>query len=513
MRVWYVYLAVFVSGGLILVLEILGTRILAPFYGTTIYVWSSLITVTLLALSSGYLLGGYIADRKHNSSVFWWIYILAGLVLLLTFQYKPVIFTYSDKLGFRFGPLVASLLLFAPPLAILGMVSPFAVKILTKRLEKIGRKAGVVFGFSTIGSLVGSLLAGFFLLPLVSARTLVDLIAVLLVVLGILGFVVNRQNLNIKKAKNSLFVFLALYLVAVPLNTSVIVQIPQKAQILYERENYYGLNRVVAVPVVGGKVCFMVDNSVQTCVPPGPGVDRVGYNGKIGLFIKNLAPGSRVLILGFGSGKLLRDWDREDLSFDIVDINPETFQAARDYSGIEFDSARHSLFVEDARAYLRKNEDQYDFVVVDTFSGFSPPEHLFTREFYQLLASRLKAGGGVILHMLGDVSTADKYVMSLLSTAGSVFNNIYAAEDGISILVVVSQNKDMGIVDLVNKDLGELNITWGSGTVSIFTKIPAGSEFLSADIITDDKNFTEVLWRDKVSIIKQHTIVLPDDYQ
>lgn len=510
---YYLYLTIFVTGAAVLVLEILGSRILAPFYGTTIYVWSSLIAVALFALSLGYFIGGVISDRHRKLYFFYLIYILAGLSLILTFQYKAVIFFYSDKLGFKFGPLLASLILFGPTLTFLGMISPFAIKLLTQSLTSVGRRAGFVFAFSTLGSLLGALLAGFFLLPLVSSGALMGLIAILLIVLGVIGYLINGGSLKkIKFIRDFFFVFFALYLIGIPFKNEVFKQVPQRAQILYEKENFYGLNRVVAVPVVGGKVCFMVDNSIQTCVPPGPGIDRVGYNGKIGLFIKNLPPGSEVLILGFGSGKLLRDWDREDLFFDIVDINPEAFKAAENYSGVKFDKVRHKLFTEDARAFLRESDAKYDLVVVDTFSGFSPPEHLFTKEFYGLLSSRMKEGGMSILHMLGDVDPSDKYVASLLSTIASVFKDVYAADDGVSILVPVFQDSDSGLVDLVNKDIAEIN-AWAEGALSPFADISTRDEFLSAAIITDDRNFTEVLWRDKVPIIKIHTIILSEDYR
>lgn len=180
---YYFYATVFAVGAVILIIEILGTRILAPFYGSTIYVWSSLITSTLAALSLGYWLGGKIADKKPNMGTLYSLLFLAGALILTTPFYSNSALLATDPLGLRFGPLAASALIFIPSLFILGMVSPFAVKLTTNSLDNLGIRAGNIYALATIGSLSGALLAGFYLFVSFPISAIMNSLGLVLIIL------------------------------------------------------------------------------------------------------------------------------------------------------------------------------------------------------------------------------------------------------------------------------------------------------------------------------------------
>ena len=164
-------ITVFLCGSVVMVIELLGTRIIAPVYGTSLYVWSSLITVTMVALSLGYFLGGKIADQWNGKGLRW-ILILDALFILLIPAIKEPILIMTDPLGMRLGSLISATLLFLPPLTGLGMVSPFALKSSSHSLETVGSTAGRLYAISTLGSVAGTLLLGFFLFPLVGIQFL-----------------------------------------------------------------------------------------------------------------------------------------------------------------------------------------------------------------------------------------------------------------------------------------------------------------------------------------------------
>jgi predicted membrane-bound spermidine synthase len=167
-KIW-LYLIVFLTGASVMVIELLGTRLIAPFYGASLYVWSSLISVTMIALAVGYFLGGRWADRAQRTGLSLIIALAALFTLLIPWAVRPVLLA-TDSLGLRGGAFASALVLFFPSLALLGMVGPFAIKLATSQLAGVGSSSGSVYAVSTVGSVVGTLLLGFFLFPWVGSR-------------------------------------------------------------------------------------------------------------------------------------------------------------------------------------------------------------------------------------------------------------------------------------------------------------------------------------------------------
>src|SRR5687768_1782496 len=166
---------VFTCGALVMVFEIIGSRILSPFIGTSTYVWTSLIGVILASLSLGYWSGGRLADRRPDVRLLATLIFGAGGLISVTVLLKDLLLSFiaDAPVGLEIKALVASLLLFAPASVFLGMVTPFAVRLKMTSVETTGRTVGRLYALSTIGSIVGTFAAGFFLIPTVgSVRTL-----------------------------------------------------------------------------------------------------------------------------------------------------------------------------------------------------------------------------------------------------------------------------------------------------------------------------------------------------
>lgn len=179
-------------------LEILGSRLLSPYFGNSIFVWGSLISVFLAALSAGYYLGGKLADKKPNYKTLALILLIPGiLIFILPFFYGMIngaIFNYD--FGTRANPLIASILLFFIPSSFLGAVSPFVVRMTTKSVETVGNTSGTVYSISTLGSIFGTLLTAFYLIPSMGIRTIGFLIGgCLLIVSSVTFFSNTRQNI------------------------------------------------------------------------------------------------------------------------------------------------------------------------------------------------------------------------------------------------------------------------------------------------------------------------------
>ena len=180
LKYYFFYFTIFVSGAVVLIVEILGTRVLAPFYGSTIYVWSSLISVTLAFLALGYWFGGGLADKRPNIDLLYWIVFIGGLAILLIPSYDKFILIQTDRFGLRYGPLISAFIIFAPSLFLFGTISPFAVKMRARTLDHLGVTAGNLYAIATFGSLAGGLLAGFYLIPNFSIKFIINLISLCL---------------------------------------------------------------------------------------------------------------------------------------------------------------------------------------------------------------------------------------------------------------------------------------------------------------------------------------------
>jgi len=186
-------IAVFLTGACVLIVEIVATRVLSPFYGNTIFTVSSVISVILAALSVGYYAGGRFADRHPSLRWFFGIILLSGLVLLL-FHFIGIITLpiLGYALSISVGPLVSSLLLFFLPAFLLGTLSPYAVKLQSVNFPEqgVGSVAGKIFFWSTLGSIVGSLLAGFILIPYFGVNQIIIANGVVLFFLGLIPLLI-----------------------------------------------------------------------------------------------------------------------------------------------------------------------------------------------------------------------------------------------------------------------------------------------------------------------------------
>ena len=162
----YLYFAVFLSGGSILVMEIAAGRVLAPHFGNTLYTWTSMIGIILAALSLGYSIGGRLADQKPSSKLFFLLMLGgAGLVALVPALRGFLLPTMEESFSLRSGPVFAGLLLFAAPSCVLATLTPFAVKLAARGERSLGAVTGNLFTWSTVGSIVGTFATGFVFVP------------------------------------------------------------------------------------------------------------------------------------------------------------------------------------------------------------------------------------------------------------------------------------------------------------------------------------------------------------
>lgn len=193
-----VYTLAFSSGFLIMGIEMLGGKILAPYFGSSVYIWGSIITVFMLSLSIGYLLGGKLSVHNASLNRYGIIFMTAGIMVL------PIVYFAVDVMEMifvaiedsRYGSLLASMMLFFIPTIILGMISPYSVRLLVTDKEKSGQVAGGLYFVSTLGSALGTIITSFYLVLYFDVNHIITIFSLLLIALGIIAIACARFTAN-----------------------------------------------------------------------------------------------------------------------------------------------------------------------------------------------------------------------------------------------------------------------------------------------------------------------------
>ena len=189
-----IYLLAFVGGFVIMSLELLGGRVLAPYFGSSIYVWGSIITVFMLSLALGYLFGGRMSLREPSLKRFGTIFLLAAVFLypLVYFSEALMVWVFQMIEDPRYGSLVASSILFIAPTIILGMISPYSVRLLVESTHESGQVAGKLYFVSTMGSAIGTLVTSFYFVLWFEINTILTLLTAALLVMAVVSVLASK---------------------------------------------------------------------------------------------------------------------------------------------------------------------------------------------------------------------------------------------------------------------------------------------------------------------------------
>ena len=424
------YLTVFFTGASVMVIELLGTRMIAPFYGASLYVWSSLISVTMIALAIGYFVGGRWADKAKRTGLSL-IIVLAALFTLLIPWFTRFVLLATDSFGLRAGAFVSALILFSPSLTLLGMVGPFAIKLSTSRLDGVGASAGFIYAVSTLGSVVGTLVLGFFLFPLIGSREILVGLGLGLFIVAICVAIYEQKKLGVTAAivPCTLLLIVGLGLLPKVVGAGHAYDNGNNFKILSERESLYGWVRVIEEPK--RDLRFLTsDASMIGAASMSDSKSRLDYQKIVGL-IPALAPKmSRALIIGLGAGHMTKTLeDQYGMITDTLEIDPAVADAASKY--FDFKPTGNAI-VGDARYEIGHLKGPYDLIIHDCFTGGSEPTHLLTVETLTQLRGLLSSNGILALNFVGFASDKSAALSSVSKTIDQVFahQSVFIAEPG-----------------------------------------------------------------------------------
>ena len=419
---------VFITGAAVLIFEVGAMRLLAPYYGSSLTVVSSVLSIILLALSLGYYFGGRLADRAPHLSLLMLIIGSAGILMLgLLYTALSVLPTLAPALGQSTGPLIISALIFFLPACLLGADSPFVSKILAHGTDNEGAVVGTVFFLSTIGSIVGSLAAGFYLIPTLGLSTTLALTGLVLVVwsMSVLCFsAFKNQDLRIRT------IVLAGTLVCIALLITIIsIKTPphSRGQLIYQQDGLYSQLTVFEEEFRGTTYRFLKnDSNYSSAIIPGSDEIAFPYAALALTYPDMVADASSYLVLGGGAFTIPRHvhLDNPTITIDSVELEPYLLPLAEQYFELPTSTLLHNLTI-DARVFLEQATTTYDVIFSDVMnSGQYIPPHLLTVEFFQSLKKALAPGGVAYLNYIGSLDThGTSMTGSLIKTLTAVFPN------------------------------------------------------------------------------------------
>lgn len=408
-----IYVPVFLTGAAIMVIELLGTRIIAPFYGASLYVWSSLISVTMIALALGYYIGGRFSDSRFNIRLSWIIASGALLILMIPWLAKPILL-FSDPLGLRAGAFFSALVLFTPSLTMLGMIGPVAIKLATNELTGIGTSVGSIYAVSTIGSVVGTILLGFLLFPLLGSREILIGLGLVLLMLSwfMILFETHILRLQTKLWPCQLITLFAILLIPTIVSAGKFGASEKGFKLQSEQESLYGWVRVIDQPARDLRI-LTSDSSAIGASSISSGRSRLFYQDIVGL-IPALQPSmKRALIIGLGAGHMAGILQNGyGMSVDTLEIDPSVASAAKNYFGYQ---ATGNAIVGDARYEIQKLKGSYDLIIHDCFTGGSEPAHLLTVEALLQIRKLLSPTGILAVNFVGFSSAPNNEALASVS--------------------------------------------------------------------------------------------------
>ncbi|MDP7444732.1 MAG: fused MFS/spermidine synthase [Candidatus Poseidoniia archaeon] len=418
--IWSIRFNVFAAGAAVMALEIMGSRLLAPVFGNSVFVWGSLIGIVMSSLSAGYFLGGKLADRLPSFRTFSIIILAAGFFTILIPISSPLVLelVFYSGLGEQYGPLLATTLLLSAPTILLGMISPYAIRLATKNIVKVGGISGSLYSISTGGSILGTFFTVFLLIPSFSVRSIIFSIGVVLISISLIGLANIERVVTIIIA-GSLMMPSTIFLAG---TLSV-----YSGDLVYQTDTPYNSLNVVDNHARGVRTLWLNSMPHSATYLNDSNKSVFLYTDYFHLAFVFNPKIENVLFIGGGgfSGpkKFLEDYPK--ISVDVVEIDSQVVDIAKNYFDLK-DDPRLNVYVEDGRVFLSRTDSKYDLIVLDAYSKTYAPFHLLTLEFMESIEEHLKPNGVLVSNLISSlIGDTSDLLRAEYKTANKVLSHIY----------------------------------------------------------------------------------------
>ncbi|MBL4656928.1 MAG: fused MFS/spermidine synthase [Flavobacteriales bacterium] len=474
----------FLEGATVMAIEMLVAKMIAPLYGASLYVWSSIIGVTLIALAAGYYMGGRLSEKFAGmSTLLKLIFAVSMLLGLMTVAAAGIIGSMSDY-SIRTASFFSALLILGPPMTLLGMVPPLIITTLTRLVDDSGRVSGLVYAVSTLGGILASLIIGFYVLPAYGIKGPLLVFAGILLAFAVAGFI---------KKKKLIFPVIGL-LVFLPL-VKAHFKDPARMKVIKvidQLESVYGQINIIDNMYKKERI-LVINNITQTLVNFGEwNISQMGYVHNLSVFSSlalNDNPAPKALLCGLGGGSIMTELTNMGFEADAVEIDARMPDLGTKY--FAFDQNSCEIYIDDARHFIRNSTKKYDLIVLDLLTSEVQPSHIFTLENFEHMKTLLSEKGMLVINFQGYIYGAEgRAARSILKTlmAADYKVNIFFNPDEIKEIVTdifflaSAEQLDFNALDFEKRNTccrrAELNLA--------NLRIPSDFDLEDAILLTDD---------------------------
>ncbi len=433
----YLYFTAALTGAAILIVEILGAKMLSPYVGTSHFVWTAQIAVTLVSLATGYYYGGWLVDRSQQLARLFYCILVAAIYLSLTVAVIEPIAYWCLQFKLATGALIASAILFFVPLTLLATTGPFLVRVLTQSVRSVGGNVGRLSAVSTLGSVAGTVLIGYVLIPLFPNSVTMYLTAALLMAVTTGYFLAWGRPV---KAGFALAAGMGLGLAVggVGVSRESRVSIEDMTELTRANSNF---GRLQVLQTGDGRRYYLNDFLTQNTYDPAEKKSISLFTAMLhGLAYAYTPQVKDVLCIGMGVGIVPMQFVNEGARVDVVEINPAVVPLAQAHFDLQ--PERFNLVIGDGRYFINRATKRYDAIILDAFLGDSSPSHLMTREAFSGMQRILRAEGVLVINSFGDFSRGKDFLTASLDrTLRAVFRSVRIHASGNGNVFFVASNQ------------------------------------------------------------------------
>jgi len=419
----FLYALSFTEGGAVMATELIGAKILAPYFGTSLYVWTCIMALTLGGLAGGYFFGGRLSQSEKHERLLMRIVLLASVYMCILPLFSPFFLYLAELTSLIPAVLVSSTVVLLPPVFLMGMVSPLLIKSLTEKAAESGKKAGEVYAISTVGGILFCFLTGFYLIPAWGLDYSLLFVSGLLAVFPIFYF-----------AKGKNYFAGIIYLLCA---LGLIYGAGKKIHSVYLSEGLLGklevqdaLYQFSAAEKREPCRLLLINNVVQSAVSLASGESRLGYTSLIQKNIDSLGNHPKTaLLLGLGGGVLANELNKRNIKVTAVELDQRIAEVAKTWFNLH---ENVEVIQDDARHALYRLDKKYDLVMLDLFHAETTPSHVLSLECFEKIRSLLSEEGIMIINTYGylqdKTAAGNLIVLNTLKKAGLNYKICYVGD-------------------------------------------------------------------------------------
>ncbi len=470
---------IFIIEAICMTLELVASRVLAPYFGTSNLVWTSVIGIILLSSSLGNYFGGKIADKNENEKSLKYILMIASVfVMIIPLVQQNLLNNLSTAISdIRIGAIISTIALFFIPSLLLGLIIPIILKIKLKKLEDTGKTAGRIYAISTIGGIVGTFLSGFVLVPNFGSVQILFVLSILLLIISLFTYV-KFDKATIIYVGTIILIDIALFTVFYIFNIRYGEKVLENEfNVKASFDTQYGRVWIYNTYYRNEPVRMLnIDSGYEsaTFINEDKKYDLVfDYTKFYELMFKSKNNIENVLLIG-GAGYSYPKYyisHYDDKKMDVVEIDGDITNIAKKYFYLDKliedynlnENHRLNLITDDGRTYLNRNTKKYDSILNDAFSGSTPAKTLTTLETVKMIKNSLNEDGlyltNIISALEGDKS---RFLKAEVNTLKLVFKNVYIlpcrsniSKENRQNIMVIATDQDMDLEGTCDINISE----------------------------------------------------------